>query len=115
LSDSADSGIRPLPLPAAATPLDSRAIPIQICRAGQIISGRPLQLSWSRSMRSAEESGVSAKGFGVPRHGDRAHRVPARLHSPLRHLADISPVTMAVGATALLAALLFIVVDTVRT
>jgi len=67
-------------------------------------------------MQSAEESGVSAKGFGLSGLADGAqHRLPALLQSPLRHLADISPVTLAVGATALLAAMLFVVVDTLRT
>jgi len=67
-------------------------------------------------MRSAETSGVEAKGFGLPdRQGGRARGMAAWLLAPIQRLADISPVTLAVGATALLAAALFCVVDAVRT
>jgi len=67
-------------------------------------------------MRSAEESGVSAKGFGLsgPRVG-AGRGLQALLHASLRCLAGISPVTLAVGVTALFAATLFVIVDTVRT
>ncbi len=67
-------------------------------------------------MRSAETSDVGAKGFGLPDHrGSGRHRLAALLRASFRRLADLSPVTLAVGATALLAATLFCVVDAVRT
>lgn len=67
-------------------------------------------------MRSAETSGVGAKGFGLPDHrGSGRRSLAVLLRAPFRRLADISPVTLAVGATALLAATLFCVVDAVRT
>lgn len=65
-------------------------------------------------MRSAETSGVGAKGFGLPDHRAGARRgLAAALRRPLRGLADLSPVTVAVGATALAAALLFCLADAV--
>lgn len=67
-------------------------------------------------MRSAETSGVGAKGFGLPDHRSGARRaLSALLRAPLRRLAEISPVTFAVGATALAAAALFCILDAVRT
>lgn len=67
-------------------------------------------------MRSAETSGVDAKGFGA-----FACAVPtsAKAKGLVQRLADlfasISPVSYAVGGTALLAASLYCLVDTART
>jgi two-component system cell cycle sensor histidine kinase PleC len=68
-------------------------------------------------MRSAETSGVRAKGFGLPDHQHgRAQALVARLAQHLQDFAsNISPVTLAVGATALLAATLSMIFDAVRT
>jgi two-component system cell cycle sensor histidine kinase PleC len=68
-------------------------------------------------MRSAETSGVEAKGFGLPDHrSKRLQALVARLTRPLRNfLGKVSPVTLAVGATALMAAALSMAVDVVRT
>lgn len=68
-------------------------------------------------MRSAETSGVEAKGFGLPDRGhSRTQGLLERLIRPLRDLAaQVSPVTLGVGTTALLAATLSTFVDTVRT
>src|SRR3546814_893993 len=63
-------------------------------------------------MRSAETSGVEAGRFGL----SDGYRHLAALATPLRRLtSELSPVTVAVAGTALLAAGLSIVVDTVRT
>lgn len=68
-------------------------------------------------MRSAEISGVGAKGFGLP--DRRTSRTQALANWTLRPIhaliAKVSPVSLAVGATALLAATLSIIVDVVRT
>lgn len=68
-------------------------------------------------MRSAETSGVGTKGFGLP--DDRTGSTQALENWTLRPIqtlvAKISPVSLAVAATALLAAMLFVVVDVVRT
>ena len=67
-------------------------------------------------MRSAETSGVGAKEFGLPAARDSVRgALAAWLRTPLRWLAGISPVTLAVAVTALLAAALFCLVDAVRT
>jgi len=68
-------------------------------------------------MRSAETSGVEAKGFGLPDHRrNRIRGLIERLTRPLHDLAvNVSSVTLAVGATALLAAALSMAVDAVRT
>lgn len=68
-------------------------------------------------MRSAETSGVEAKGFGLPDHQrSRAQALLARVAKPWHHFAtNMSPVTLAVGATALLAATLSTIFDVVRT
>ena len=68
-------------------------------------------------MRSAETSGVEAKGFGLPDHrGSRAQAVADWMLRPFRDVAaNISPVTLAGGVPAFLAALLSVVVDVVRT
>jgi two-component system, cell cycle sensor histidine kinase PleC len=68
-------------------------------------------------MRSAETSGVGANGFGLPDHQrGRAQGLVARLAQPFHDFAaSISPTTLAVGATALLAATLSMIFDAVRT
>lgn len=68
-------------------------------------------------MRSAETSGVGAKGFGVSDRGHgRAVALAGLLLRPLRKLAaEVSPVTLAIGATAILAATLSVIVDLART
>lgn len=68
-------------------------------------------------MRSAETSGVEAKGYGLPNHRrSRAQALVARLIKPFHDFAaSVSPVTLAVGATALLAATLSMVFDAMRT
>ncbi|MHB1110274.1 MAG: sensor histidine kinase [Devosia sp.] len=68
-------------------------------------------------MRSAETSGVGAKGFGLPDHRrSQAQMLVAWLIKPFHDFAaSVSPVTLAVGATALLAATLSMVFDAMRT
>lgn len=68
-------------------------------------------------MRSAETSDVRAKGFGLPDHQrSTAQALVARLVRPIHDFAaSISPVTLAIGATALLAATLSMLFDAVRT
>lgn len=67
-------------------------------------------------MRSAETSGVDAIGFGAFRN---AQPEGAKAKGLVRRVADlfavISPVSYAVGGTALLAATLYTLVDTART
>ena len=68
-------------------------------------------------MRSAETSGVGVRGFGP---SDRRHAplgvLAQRLSAPVRQaVADISPVTLAVGLTAIIAATLSVVADAART
>jgi two-component system cell cycle sensor histidine kinase PleC len=67
-------------------------------------------------MRSAETSGVTAKGNAVPK--DRMQRATVRLAAiagrAARLVEDISPVTLAVAVTALVAAILFIAYDIIR-
>jgi len=61
-------------------------------------------------MRSAETSGVTAKGTLVPKAGlKRTSEVVGRPFDmfAIRHLATISPVSMAIGGTAIVAAALF--------
>jgi two-component system cell cycle sensor histidine kinase PleC len=68
-------------------------------------------------MRSAETSGVGVRGFGFS--GERRARVAvicSLFAAPFQRLAaELSPITLAVGATALLAALLSVVADAART
>jgi len=69
-------------------------------------------------MRSAETSGVGAKGFGVHQHARQGVR--AELGHPLAQAADwiskrLSPVSIAIAATALVAATLSVAADAART
>ena len=67
-------------------------------------------------MRSAETSGVGAKRFRTPDpEGRRANGLVDLLAWPFRRVAaEVSPITLAVGLTALLAALLFVIADAAR-
>ena len=69
-------------------------------------------------MRSAETSGVGAKGFGVHQHARQGAR--AELGHPLAQAVDwistrLSPVSIAIAATALVAATLSVATDAART
>ncbi|MEO8883732.1 MAG: ATP-binding protein [Devosia sp.] len=67
-------------------------------------------------MRSAETSGVTAKGAFVPKvRSDNTAILAALVDRPFRALAEISPVSLGVAGTALTAAALFVVYDAFQT
>ncbi|MET3926157.1 ATP-binding protein [Devosia sp. 2618] len=67
-------------------------------------------------MRSAETSGASATGFGAGKGKTVSGRKPSSGSTPaVKRRIQLSPITMTVALTAVLAATLFMIYDTLRT